>query len=469
MKKRKKCASGSITVLLSLVMTTVLIMTAALTELSRTSLIKARVVMDCENAMASILAEYNRPLLERYNIFGMDGAYGRNSFNSKKIIDRMKDYMPGLRGDGGIAIGYGEQGISLDNYGFLTDKCGSEIYAQAVTYMKKAYGLDILAGAADIEGLKNDYEAGKDEVSEINSDDLGDDEAGGILSSISSIRRKNILSLIFGSEAALSSKRTDRGKLLTNRRSDLFKGAGLVAGSAVDKLLFQEYIIRSFSCYTDKKGGSEGTVPPLDYEIEYILAGHGDDKTNLGDVAKRLTTIREVLNFAYIQTDSAKKGEAEFLATILFSVTANPAVIKAATQIILAAWAYSESICDVRTLLAGKKAPIIKTAATWKTGLYSIFNPAGTGTLNVDEGLDYPTYLRVLLLMENEADKCGRAMDIMELNIRNTDHYGSFGMDNCIHAFSMQGSFNIKHIFTTIGTSCVEFGGDISYEMLEKR
>ncbi len=476
MKKRSKYASGSVTVLLSLAMSAVLIMAAALTELSRTTLIKAHIAMDCENALGSALAEYNRPLLERYNIFGLDGAYGKSSFNSKKIADRMKEYMPGLRGETGLALGYGGD-ISLDDFLFLTDKCGNEVYEQAVTYMKKAYGLDILAGLADAKDLTKDSDPEEDEENgrEIASRELGDEASGGILSSLASIRSRSVLSKIFGSESVVSSKSVPQKELLTNRRSDLFKGAGLGSKSMTDKLLFQEYMFKAFSCYTTvSKGGSNeekaGQAPhALDYELEHIISGKGNDKENLGDVAKKLVRIREVVNFLYLQSDSAKQGEAELLAMVFCTVTASPQAIEAVKQAILVAWAYSESICDVRTLLKGGKVPPIKSKATWKTGIMSIFNPGGTGVLNTDEGLDYETYLRALLLLKNEADKCGRAMDIMEMNIRKTEHYGAFAMDNCLYGFSMQGNFKVKHIFTPLGQSEMDFGGSISYEMLEKR
>ena len=452
-------------------MSIILIMTTALTELARTTIIKARIAMDCENAMGSILAEYNRPLLERYNIFGLDGAYGGSSFNSKKISERMKEYMPGLRGEAGLALSYGGD-ITLDNFLFLTDKCGNEVYDQAVTYMKKAYGLDILAGLTDASSLAEDCDDGEDEK-EITSHGLGDEETGGILSSLGAIRSQSILSQIFGGSGAVSSKSVEKGKLLTNRRSDLFKGAGISSKSLTEKLLFQEYLFKSFTCYTTagKGKGEKGKEAPhaLDYEIEHIIAGKGKDKDNLAEVAKKLVRIREVVNFAYIQTDSAKVGEASMLAAVLCAATATPEAIEAVKQAILLAWAYAESICDVRTLLKGGKVPLMKTAATWKTGIMSIFNPGGTGVLNTNEGLDYETYLRALLFLRNEADKCGRAMDIMEANIRMTDKYGSFGMDRCLHGFSMQGNFTVKHVFTAIGQSAMDFGGSISYEMLEKR
>ena len=468
MKKRRKYASGSITVLLSLVMSTILILTTACTELSRTALIKAQMVADCENAMASILAEYNRPLLSRYDIFGLDGAYGGTSFNSKKMEDRMKEYMAGLRGESGIALGYGEEKLSTDNYGFLTDKCGSEVRAQAVTFMKKAYGLDILGSLVDIPGIAGDFEDNEDEVNEVASKDLGDDD-GGILSSIKSMRSMSVLQAIMGFSPQVSTAKTQRGKLLSNRRSDLFKDSGVISGSFTDKMLFQEYILKKFTNYVNAPTGDEDNPHVLKYEVEYILCGHEDDKSNLAEVAKKLVRIREVANFLYIQTDEAKKGQAELAATAICMLLLMPELIEAVKEIILAGWAYAESICDVRTLLRGGKVPLLKTATSWKTSLFDIVNPTGSGVLRTNEGLDYGTYLRVLLFMENEADKTGRAMDIMELNVKATQGYGNFGMDNCLFGFGMTGAFTINHIFGGLGKTKLDYRGAISYEMLEKR
>lgn len=380
----------------------------------------------------------------------------------------MKDYMAGLRGESGIALGYGEEKLSTDNYGFLTDKCGSEVRSQAVTFIKKAYGLDILGNLADIPGIIKDYEDNEEEVNEVRSKDLGEDE-GGILSSIRSMRSMSILRAIFGFSPGVSSAKTQRGQLLSNRRSDLFKDEGLISGSFADKMLFQEYIMKKFTNYVNAPADEEGNPHVLKYEVEYILCGHEDDKSNLAETAKNLVRIREVANFLYIQTDEAKQGEAELVATAICMLLLMPEFIDAVKEIILGGWAYAESICDVRTLLRGGKVPLVKSETTWKTGLFDIVNPMGSGVLRTDEGLDYGTYLRVLLFMKNEADKTGRAMDIMELNVKATQGYGNFGLDNCLFGFGMTGTFTINHIFGGLGRSKLDYRGAISYEMLEKR
>src|SRR5699024_11375654 len=63
---------------------------------------------------------------------------------------------------------------------------------------------------------------------------------------------------------------------------------------------------------------------------------------------------------------------------------------------LLAAWAYGESIMDLRALAAGKKVPAIKTKETWKLSLSNLLKlgtseDAGTDS-GEDDGTDYEDY-----------------------------------------------------------------------------
>ena len=119
----------------------------------------------------------------------------------------------------------------------------------------------------------------------------------------------------------------------------------------------------------------------------------------------------------YLQTDAAKQQEAYGIATaIAASVGIAPAAGLIA-QGILAAWAYAESVLDVRTLLAGGKIGWMKTAESWTSSL------SGRGVLvagNVcakepESGESYKDYLRKLLWLHGERTLNYRAMDLMEL------------------------------------------------------
>ena len=86
-------------------------------------------------------------------------------------------------------------------------------------------------------------------------------------------------------------------------------------------------------------------------------------------------------------------------------------------QGILAAWAYVESILDVRTLLAGGKIAWIKTAENWSSSLSGLGEllSGSSRAKEQTEGEDYQGYLQKLLWLKSERVLNYRAMDLLEL------------------------------------------------------
>jgi hypothetical protein len=203
-----------------------------------------------------------------------------------------------------------------------------------------------------------------------------------------------------------------------------------VSGDA-NELVFELYLFEKCGYY-----GQELDKSLLKYQIEYILAGKDTDWQNLEQVAKRLLRWREAANVLYILTDSGKVAEAEAMALALTAVTLSPALLEPVKYTILFAWAYVESLQDVKTLLRGGKVPLIKTAADWKTGINSIKNVRGS--LTDDEGgsgLNYKEYLQIMMMLENQETRTFRAMDIMEMDIRRTSGNGNFRLDGCFDTY----------------------------------
>ena len=177
----------------------------------------------------------------------------------------------------------------------------------------------------------------------------------------------------------------------------------------------------------------------LKYQIEYILAGKDTDWQNLEYVAKRLLRWREAANVIYILTDSAKIAEAEAMALALTAVALCPELAEPVKYTILFAWAYLESLQDVKTLLAGGRVPICKTSADWKTGIDGIMNVKDS--LTPDEGgrgLNYEEYLRIMLFLQEQDSRTLRAMDIMEMDIRRTAGNARFRLDACFDTYQAE-------------------------------
>ena len=84
------------------------------------------------------------------------------------------------------------------------------------------------------------------------------------------------------------------------------------------------------------------------------------------------------------------------------------------------AWAYGEGLADLRTLVAGRKVPLVKSKETWKLKLSELLNIGEQGIQDVDqdteEGLTYRDYLKGLLILQDnldlKADNCVMRMEI---------------------------------------------------------
>ena len=115
----------------------------------------------------------------------------------------------------------------------------------------------------------------------------------------------------------------------------------------LDKLWLHYYIQNYFSDYTaEREKGAKEKV--LDYEMEYLLAGKESDTENLETVACELLGIREAMNFVTILKDAEKKSLALGIATAAVGFTGIAPLVKAVQIGILLAWAYVESVLDVR-------------------------------------------------------------------------------------------------------------------------
>ena len=133
------------------------------------------------------------------------------------------------------------------------------------------------------------------------------------------------------------------------------------------KVLFYQYLVNYLGNYVEKK---QDRV--LEYELEYVLGGKRNDADNLKIVVSELLAMREPLNMASLTASSQRQSEAMALAVTLAGVSANPAVIEAVKYGILVAWAFAESVLDVRTLLSGGKITMIKSDADWTSNVHML-------------------------------------------------------------------------------------------------
>ena len=193
----------------------------------------------------------------------------------------------------------------------------------------------------------------------------------------------------------------------------------------------------------------------LSYEQEYILFGKYSDEENLKKMANRLLFIREGMNFAYLLSDSAKKGEALTLATAIATAAGIPFSVKAIQMGILASWAYAESVVELRSLFSNEKIAAVKTAESWNVSLAEasiVIFQNSVKAKPVNHGIDYENYLQTFLLLEQQTSIGKRFANLLEKNIRFYAGYEKAKIDCMLTAMETKNVYHAQQIFLTFVT-----------------
>ena len=452
---------GYITVFLTLSLTLILSLVFTLIEGARISAVRMKFECVADIGMNSVLAEFHRELLEQYDLLFVDMSYGGSYADIANTEEHLRNYMQkNLRleseqtGSGGIrdllAMDAGK--VNIGQYSIASDDQGAVLKRQVTDYMAdypigailekigswsselESYGLE----TRDVEGERQRYEAQIDEIGlpvrEVEEGVYEEVPLDNPADIANTTRSSGVLNLVLENPSQVSAVKVPLSDYISYRPH--MKGTGVCAEAAAvsgepNELIFQAYLFEKCGYY-----GQEMDKSLLKYQMEYILAGKDTDWQNLEYVAKRLLRWREVANVLYILTDSAKIAEAEAMALALTAVTLCPELAEPVKYTILFAWAYVESLQDVKTLLAGGRVPIYKTSADWKTGINSITNVKGSLTEDGGgRGLNYEEYLRIMLFLQDKDTRTFRAMDIMEMDIRRTAGNSRFRMDACFDTY----------------------------------
>lgn len=452
---------GYITVFLTLSLTLILSLVFTVIEGARISAIRMKFECVADIGMNSVLAEYHRELLEQYDLLFVDMSYGGSNADIGNTEAHLRNYMQkNLQPEGGFESGMGVRdflamsagNVRIGQYSIASDDEGAVLKRQVTDYMSDypigAILEKINLGSSQIGKLgletrdvgaeRAHYEAEINEiglpVEEVEEGVYREVPLDNPADAANATRSSGVLNLVLENPSAVSAVRINRNDYISHRSH--MRGTGMCAEAATvsgepNELVFQVYLFEKCGYY-----GEEMEKSLLKYQIEYILAGKDVDWENLEYVAKRLLRWREVANVIYILSDSAKIAEAKAAATALAAVLMCPALLEPVAYTILFAWAYVESLQDVKTLLSGGRVPIMKTAADWKTGINSLTNVRGSLTAdNRGRGLNYKEYLQIMLFLQNAEQRTFRAMDIMEMDIRRTPGNARFRMDACFDTY----------------------------------
>lgn len=434
----KKTVKGELTVFFSLVFLLLLALVGAVIESASIQVGKSEKRADAGRAAESIFAEYQKDLLEQYGIFALEGSYESGQMSEENVLNRLAFY------------GAENMDIDIIAIRYLTDNYGQEFYRQAVEYQKMKTGVSVVESILDKhsvweekEYLAEEYEE-EDSRMEAELQQVLQNEEQEILIEdnpielLKTLKSEAFLNLVLPEKFVLSEKVLDSGNILNNR--EIRKGYGTLfekKEESGDAVFFDLYLLEKFGNATKKKENSY-----LQYELEYLLEGKESDMENLEAVARKICNIRFGINYTYLLTDQSMQAEAEALAGTISALMAVPGLVPVLKQGILLTWAYGEAMMDVRALLEGDKVPLVKSRETWKLSLEYLLNIKESG-LPVEEkeegtGLTYQEYIQMLLLAKSKNLLTMRALNLVELNISNTEGKDFFKADSCITGAKFQ-------------------------------
>ena len=459
----KKNIKAEITVFISLIFG--ICLTLILNVILATSIRCSREIskLVAIQTIKSVFSEYEKDILEIYDLFLIDGGY-KNEYDQEKIINRFKFYNDeNLKVNNKLEIGkfYGlsYESSHVNGLELVCDYSYSNLKNQIVTYSKNKLGngwAGILnsntVSLNEIIDINNGY---KTDVQNIDNaiNKSSEDEKKIINTTLASysdeIKKKDVLDLILGKDFNISNKQVKDYDFFAKR--DKYKGYGDVRTFGVNDILshiaISKYIVDHFSYCSEKKEESF-----YDYEIEYILGGMENDKDNLKKVIGKLLLIREGINYTYLASSAKKQAEVELLSGAIS--VAFPYLQPLIKQVVLFSWAYLESVSDIRKLLNGKKVALMKNDFNWQTSINNLKNASLPENNNDDEsGVDYKEYLRILLLLSSDKDLIERMLDLVEININKIRGNFSFKIDGCIVGINIDQVFvfdrNIYNRFNT--------------------
>ena len=148
-KKQK----ASITIFISLIFTILLSLLLILVEGTQIGATKVQAKLVAELAMDSCMAEYHQALWKNYHVLYIDDSYGTSKGSMHKLAKHLQTYVEknakqellGCTSFLRLQVPY----LEIDDVAFATDEGGKVWKAQAVNYMKTAYGMDMFSNLID--------------------------------------------------------------------------------------------------------------------------------------------------------------------------------------------------------------------------------------------------------------------------------------------------------------------------------
>ena len=495
---------GNVSIFLALLFPLVLALLLTLLESARYGGIRLQAESAGNAAVDSVMAGYNRTLLDRYGLLFYDGGKGTGLISFEDLEEEFTEYfrrnMP--EGSGSLFKSTLSE-VKTADLVTATDYNGEVFIRSALDFYKFGAAADLLS---ELEDQASELKEGEAALNRANGDKstLQDTDWGGnaspegSLGTVSFMRQirfmdgeddggfdddrlkqdladspigktdeekaKGFLALVVPSDRQVSVYTADLAEAPSKISVDPRETTGSdVLEDALRKVMFNEYVLSQFTCFTDDpdKNGFR-------YQTEYVLFGNASDEQNLKSAVNRIMWMREGMNLVHILS-SDKWSAVEDLATVLFAWTENPVIIELAAMAMAAAWAYGEAVLDMRALLHGKKVAFVKTDDTWTLSLEGLTDmdwESGIEAKSSESGMNYEGYLRLMLYLNNVHAVAYKTMDLVQDDVR--QKYPGFYMAAQIYAVEFKAAMKAAPLFSALPAAFGFFGSGFRYEWEER-
>lgn len=355
-----------------------------------------------ENALwcETLFSHYHKNLYEKYGMFGCE-------ISKENIGSTIYSYGDQIKETSYLNLfNHWLLSCEVEEYNYATDAGGYYMGQEMIKMMKVQMPWKLFEGAKDmvINKEKQEEETGNVEDKLEHADESIEEskkqqqeaaEKGeqvevkpvkeNPLKMVAELKKQGILSLVLEKTDKVSSKVIDLDTTIGKRKLHTGSNSLKHVSQSLDERLWlnlyrQEYLKNYTSAEDDQAA--------LQYELEYLVAGKGEDRKNLESVCNQLVLLRTVPNFIKNRKDPEVRAKALSIATALAGVTAMPAILKPIEEGIICAYSYMDALEDVKKLLKGEKV----------------------------DGIKYRDYVLLILMARSEATTMKRTMDIMEKN-----------------------------------------------------
>lgn len=481
---------GSISIFAALSLMLVSAVLLTLLEGARVQAEKRVLQANTDSALESVFAGYDVPMWENYHLLLRSAGATEKSVTMREFdevfhttTESALDPRGGLGTmNAGNFLRAELTNIKVKEYTLITDGKGVSYQNAVAAYMKhnlareaaqklrKAYDAQKEMGTVDEDQAVKDAQDGiasarnqdkkvqnrkvqnkKVQNKKVQNKNVQDEKDQKIeddpLKAVIRLKMMGILTLVLPEDAKLSGQAITLKSTVSHRQLEKGNASVVKEGGWYEKILVQQYYTEVFSDYL-----SPNQDGALQYEREYLLGGWANDVSNLRSCVNKIIAVREAANLLFLANDPAKQAEALEIATMLAGASALPPVIETVKAGILAAWAYAESILDLRTLLQGEKIALIKTKNQWNTDIYHLSRCLSRDfrAEPCEGGMSYTDYVNVLLYTKGSAKMARRAMDLQELFLRRQEGYEDFRLDHMLVSASVEAEYQFSQNFLTL-------------------